>query len=91
MCPRGYAKLCCTILGYPEVPDEYLTKDSMEFHRRMGYTKIGEFHKCGYKFGRWYDMIWMEKFIGEHIENPKPVIPFSELDTDILAEIGIKR
>ena len=78
-------------IGYPEVPDEYLTKDSMEFHRRMGYTKIGEFHKCGYKFGRWYDMIWMEKFIGEHIENPKPVIPFSELDTDILAEIGIKR
>ena len=32
----------------------------------MGYTKCGEFHKCGYKFGRWYNMIWMEKMIGEH-------------------------
>lgn len=32
----------------------------------MGYTKAGEFHKCGYKFGRWYDMIWMEKLIGGH-------------------------
>lgn len=31
----------------------------------MGYTKVGEFHKCGYKFGRLYNMIWMEKIIGE--------------------------
>ena len=22
--------------------------------------------KCGYKFGRWYSMIWMEKIIGKH-------------------------
>ncbi len=24
------------------------------------------FHKCGHKFGRWYNMIWMEKIIGKH-------------------------
>ena len=23
--------------------------------------------RCGRKFGRWYDMIWMEKLIGEHL------------------------
>jgi len=50
----------------PEVEDEYLTKNSECFHQHMGYTKAGEFHKCGYKFGRWYNMIWMEKMIGEH-------------------------
>jgi len=49
-----------------EVEDEYLTKNSEFFHQHMGYTKVGEFHKCGYKFGRWYNMIWMEKIIGEH-------------------------
>ena len=54
-------------IGYPEVEDEYLTKNSAEFHIHMGFSKVGEFHKCGYKFGRWYDMIWMEKIIGEHI------------------------
>ena len=32
----------------------------------MGYIIVGEFHKCGYKFGRWHNMIWMEKIIGEH-------------------------
>lgn len=54
-------------IGDPEVEDEYLTKNSESFHQHMGYTKVGEFHKCGYKFGRWYNMIWMEKLIGEHI------------------------
>lgn len=53
-------------IGDPQVEDEYLTKNSEHFHHHMGYTKVGEFHKCGYKFGRWYNMIWMEKMIGEH-------------------------
>ncbi len=53
-------------IGYPEKEDEYLTKNSAEFHEHLGYTKVGEFHKCGRKFNRWYNMIWMEKFIGEH-------------------------
>ena len=53
-------------IGYPDVPDEYLDYNSAEFHEHMGYTKVGTFHQCGYKFGRWYSMIWMEKMIGEH-------------------------
>lgn len=60
-------------IGYPETEDQYLTKNSAKFHEHIGYTKIGEFHKCGYKFNRWYNMIWMEKIIGEHKENQKPV------------------
>lgn len=60
-------------IGYPETEDEYLNKNSAEFHGHMGYTKVGEFHKCGYKFGRWYNMIWMEKIIGEHREGEQPI------------------
>ena len=36
----------------------------------MGFETAGRFHKCGCKFGRWYDMVWMEKLIGNHVENP---------------------
>jgi phosphinothricin acetyltransferase len=54
-------------IGSPIVEDEYLTNNSEQFHHHLGFKKIGEFHKCGYKFGRWYNMIWMEKFIGQHI------------------------
>ena len=37
---------------------------------------IGTFHNCGYKFGRWYDMVWMEKIIGEHRPDQPPVQPY---------------
>ena len=50
-------------IGDPIGEDPYLTKDSEEFHRHLGFVKVGEFHKCGYKFGRWYNMIWMEKIL----------------------------
>ena len=63
---RGFLNLYACI-GVPIVEDEYLTRDSELFHQHMGYTKVGEFHQCGYKFDRWYDMIWMEKIIGEHV------------------------
>jgi phosphinothricin acetyltransferase len=59
---RGIINLYACIAD-PIKEDEYLTRNSEQFHRHMGYTKVGEFHRCGYKFGRWYNMIWMEKII----------------------------
>ena len=66
-------------IGYPEAEDAYLTMDSVHFHRHLGYAMVGEFHRCGYKFGRWYDMVWMEKLIGRHEKNQPPVRPFCEI------------
>ena len=65
LCEMGILNLYACI-GYPDVEDEYLNKNSAEFHAHLGFSKVGEFHKCGYKFGRWYNMIWMEKIIGAH-------------------------
>ncbi len=56
-------------IGYPENEDEHLTFDSVRFHEKLGYSMVGEFHKCGYKFDRFYNMVWMEKLIGNH-DNP---------------------
>lgn len=70
-------------IAYPEIEDEFLTKNSVQFHEQMGYKLVGEFHKCGYKFNRWYNMVWMEKLIGEHKENQTPVIPFEKLRKDL--------
>lgn len=66
-------------IGYPEVEDEYLTKNSVGFHEHMGYKMVGEFHQCGYKFNRWYNMVWMEKMLSEHPEKPEKVIHFKDL------------
>ena len=58
---NAYACIAC-----PEKDDEYLNHDSIKFHEKLGYTLVGPFHKCAEKFGRDYDMVWMEKIIGKH-------------------------
>lgn len=60
-------------IAYPETEDCYLTRNSAEFHGHLGFATVGEFHQCGYKFGRWYHMIWMEKIIGRHQAEQSPV------------------
>lgn len=54
-------------IAYTDIEDEYLTNNSTQFHEHMGYTKVAQFNNCCYKFGRWYHLIWMEKFLGEHV------------------------
>ncbi len=66
-------------IGSPDPEDEYLTRNSIQFHEHMGYRMVGEFCKCGYKFGRWYNMVWMEKLIGAHEAEPKPVVEFGKI------------
>lgn len=66
-------------IAYPQTEDEYLTRDSVHFHSRLGYRMVGQFSQCGYKFGRWYDMVWMEKHIAPHLENQTPVRTFDQV------------
>lgn len=56
-------------IAYVENEDEYLNHNSTQFHAHMGYEQVARFHLCAYKFNRWYDLIWMEKFIGEHVSD----------------------
>lgn len=60
-------------IGYPQQEDEYLTTNSADFHEHFGFKKVGEFYKCGYKFNRWYHMIWMEKIVGNHGMNQSAI------------------
>lgn len=53
--------------------DRYVTDASIRFHEKMGFVEVGTFHGSGYKFDHWYDMVWMEKLIGEHKSGTAPV------------------
>ena len=63
--------------------DPYLTDGSLAFHKRLGYQMVGTFHQSGCKFGRWYDVAWMEKMIGEHREPPTPIRDFRCEESDL--------
>ena len=60
-------------IAVTDAEDEYLTNASRDFHAHLGYREVGVFRRCGWKFGRWYDMVWMEKFIGAHGSAPTEV------------------
>ena len=67
--------------------DPYLTRNSEHFHEAIGYKTVARYHGCGSKFGRWYNLLWMEKIINEHSVPPKEVTPFSELDVNAVQAI----
>lgn len=70
-------------ISSPIQNDEYLDTNSIDYHHHLGYQMVGEFHQCGYKFKRWYNMVWMEKFIGKHHENQLPTIQFNEIKDQV--------
>ena len=77
-------------IAYPPREDPYLTKNSVEFHSHLGYRMVGEFYQCGYKFGRWYNVVWMEKHIGLHSSDQPPVKSFSQVKDVIREKYGIE-
>lgn len=62
----------CACIAYPN-------PSSISFHEAFGYKTIAHFHSSGYKSGKWYDMIWMEKTLNPHQVPPSPFIPFPQL------------
>ena len=66
-------------IAFTSVKDDHLDNASTAFHQHLGFSKVAHFTKCGYKFGTWYDMIWMEKMLSEHPTTPAPFIPITEI------------
>lgn len=66
-------------IAYPDADDAHLSSNSVAFHTHLGYATVGRFPHCGYKFGAWYIMAWMEKMLGDHAVPPAAFVPFPEL------------
>ena len=90
-----YSELCNILLkqnitnvyagvANPIEEDEYLTHNSEFFHKSMGFEIVAKYNKCAIKFGKWYNLIEMEKIIGEHSNQQKDFIPFKSLEKNFL-------
>ena len=63
---------------------------SLTFHERVGYRFTANMAKCGYKFGRWLGVIWMEKRLQDSDVPGKMPVPWhcvEKLD-ELLSENG---
>jgi phosphinothricin acetyltransferase len=36
---------------------------SLALHRRFGFTEVGTFREVGRKFGKWWDVTWLERLV----------------------------
>ena len=36
---------------------------SLRFHERLGFTRVAHFHQVGFKFGRWLDLIFLQRLL----------------------------
>ena len=68
---QGYQVLYALVCGE--------NRASLRFHEKMGYLRRAVFPRCGYKHGRWLDMIWMEKTL-KIVDNPREFpVPWLEI------------
>lgn len=74
-------------IGVPKQEDEYLSDNSVRFHEHLDYHPAGTFQNCGYKFGRWYDMVWMEKNLGSHTNHPLPVLNYQAVKSALIGTV----
>ncbi len=52
---------------------------SVGMHEAMGFRSVGVFHRIGWKFGRWHDVLWLERPLDEHMSEAPPPIPMSQV------------
>lgn len=53
LCRQGCRKVFAVVTSANE--------PSLAFHRSIGYRDAACFRQVGFKFGRWYDVTWLEK------------------------------
>jgi L-amino acid N-acyltransferase YncA len=59
---------------------------SVGFHSALGFTPVGTYHRIGWKFGRWHDVMWLERAVEETLAPPDtPPTPLARLGPSAIA------
>lgn len=60
---------------------------SKKFHDKFGFNLVGTFTNSGYKFGKWIDVIWMEKNLIDYSLTPENITPISLIENNIIKDV----
>ena len=78
------ANACVTCI---EPADETCPSTSRIFHERRGYVQCAHIPNCGHKFGRWYDILWLQKQLIPLSQEPEGFVPLPQVDKAAIAAI----
>jgi L-amino acid N-acyltransferase len=45
---------------------------SLRFHERLGFTQVAHFREVGWKFGRWLDLVFLQRWLTDDDAIPAP-------------------
>ncbi|MDO5401709.1 MAG: GNAT family N-acetyltransferase [Eubacteriales bacterium] len=101
---RGIGKKLCAVLenvldaqGYVVMYSLICSENqaSIRFHTKNGYSIRSEFPDCGFKFGRWLGLIWMEKRLKSTVFPTAPpvswrsIVENNEIVNNILDKLSL--
>lgn len=64
-------------------------ESSIGLHHAMGFEDIGHWPHVGYKLGKWHDVVWLQRTLGdmpEHPQEPKRISDFSLEEINMLID-----
>lgn len=62
------------VVTAPNIPSRHL-------HLNLGFERLMDQKNAGYTCGKWHDMRWFVKYIGEFNDAPTPPVAFPDLQT----------
>jgi len=74
---QGYRNVYAIITGYND--------SSLKFHTALGFKEFARFKNSGFKLGKWYDVIWMEKELNPYPAAPPAPRRIGEIEEEIIA------
>ena len=60
---------------------------SEALHKKLGFTELGVYHKTGFKLGKWHDVVWYEKHIGDLAAPPLPPLNVTKIPDEAVTAI----
>ena len=75
---QGYRKVYAIITTANEA--------SVAFHKAVGYRHTATMPDCGYKFGKWYGTIWMEKELNTWDAPPCEPVPVHQIKAPLFID-----
>lgn len=62
-------------------------KNSINYHKAMGFEYIYTLENCGWKFDHWYGLVFYHKKIGDFSKVPEPIIPIEYIEKEKIEAI----
>ena len=77
----------CSSLNLHQNPGEEISayiKAGLAFHKKMGFEKLCEVDRVGYKQGKWYGLTWYRLALCDKVA---PIVEFPRLDGGAVSAI----